>query len=214
MEYLIFLLIAFWLDEWYEYKAFKRFLYIGPEQNKSIDELDAILCELAHENQMLNYKSGTLKEDFDKNGFFVFLYAGKKFVNTIAKYLDLVGNVNVEVLNKEKLCEKLSHMYEKDENESNSVFFKAFLQDSALNISIRFFGLDKNDISIKKLNVAMNNKLVKLRESNSNDNEEISEKKRRFYEKQIYDHHKLVFEWLKNNNSNININEQHSGTII
>lgn len=105
-------------------------------------------------------------------------------------------------------------MYEKDEKDSNCVFFKAFLQDSALNISIRFFGLDKNDISIKKLNVAMNNKLVKLRESNSNDNEEISEKKRRFCEKQIYEHHKLVFEWLKNNNSNININEQHSGTII
>lgn len=213
MEFLIFMLLASLFGDWYEYKAFKRYLYIGPNQSLSIDELDDVLCKLSEKNQMLNYTSGTLRRDFEENGYFVFLYAGKKFVRKIANYLDVVGHIKVEIMTEENLYEKLSHTYVKDEHETDSQFFKAVMEESSLNMSIRFFGLDKDDISIKKLNVAMNSKLVKLRENNSDTSQEISDKKRRFYEKQIYEHHKLVFEWLKTNNNEVEINENHSAVI-
>lgn len=207
------MLLASLFGDWYEYKAFKRYLYIGPNQSLSIDELDDVLCKLSEKNQMLNYTSGTLRRDFEENGYFVFLYAGKKFVRKIANYLDVVGHIKVEIMTEENLYEKLSNTYVKDEHESDSQFFKAVMEESSLNMSIRFFGLDKDDISIKKLNVAMNSKLVKLRENNSDTSQEISDKKRRFYEKQIYEHHKLVFEWLKTNNNEVEINESHSAVI-
>lgn len=103
MEFLIFMLLASLFGDWYEYKAFKRYLYIGPNQSLSIDELDDVLCKLSEKNQMLNYTSGTLRRDFEENGYFVFLYAGKKFVRKIANYLDVVGHIKVEIMTEENL---------------------------------------------------------------------------------------------------------------